>query len=131
MGLSFPSPILSNECDPGCGRYGSFFAFFFNLFFKCVLKVVETELEERIRALEVGAKYDVTQEAIRQREMEFLATLQEIRAAMVQEENSGMNSAQVEDLKKENEKLKATIAKQEYRIRHLIHGMEAMMQKAK
>ena len=92
---------------------------------------METELEERIRALEVGAKYDVTQEAIRQREMEFLATLQEIRAAMVQEENSGMNSAQVEDLKKENEKLKATIAKQEYRIRHLIHGMEAMMQKAK
>jgi hypothetical protein len=89
-------------------------------------------LEQRVSALEKGAQYDATQAAIREREMEFLTTLREIREAMAKEggggsSSGGANAAELSSLQKENEKLKATIAKQEYRIRHLISGMEDLM----
>lgn len=76
--------------------------------------------------MEKGAKFDATQAAIREREAEFLATLREIRESMAKEK-SGASSAELGDLKKENEKLKATVAKQDYRIRHLIAGMEELL----
>jgi hypothetical protein len=84
-------------------------------------------LEQRVIALEKGVLTDATQDAIRKREMEFLVTLREIREAMAKEGSSGASSAELDDIKKENEKLKATISKQEYRIRHLISGMEELM----
>lgn len=84
-------------------------------------------LEQRIIALEKGATFDATQAAIRKREEEMLVTLREIREQMAKEAGSGASSAELEELKKENEKLKATIAKQEYRIRHLISGMEELL----
>ena len=79
-------------------------------------------------ALEKGAQYDATQKAIRERELEFLATLREIKEEMAKEGSSGASSAELEDTKKENEKLKATVAKQDYRIRHLISGMESLLE---
>jgi hypothetical protein len=92
-------------------------------------KQAETDLDSRIQALETGAKFDATQDAIRQREMEFLTTLREVRAAMV-EQGTGANSAELEQLKKENEQLKVTVEKQQYRITHLITGLESYMQMA-
>ena len=73
-------------------------------------------LEQRVSALEKGARYDATQAAIREREMEFLTTLREIREAMAKEGSNGASSAELRDIKKENDKLKANIAKKEYRI---------------
>jgi hypothetical protein len=81
--------------------------------------------------LEDGVKFDATQAAVRQREEEFLATLQEIKDTMAKEAaaatGGGASSEEMEALKKENEALKAKLAKSEYRIRHLIEGMEAML----
>jgi len=84
-------------------------------------------LEQRIAALEKGNAFDATQAAIRKREEEMLETLRDIREQMAKEAGSGASSAELEDLTKENEKLKATVAKQEYRIRHLISGMEELL----
>lgn len=87
-----------------------------------------TDLEQRISALEIGAKYDANQEVIRKREQEMLTTLREIRESMVKAGGgSSANSKELESLKTENEKLKATIKKQEYRIRHLIAGYEEVL----
>ena len=87
-----------------------------------------TDLEQRISALEMGAKYDANQEVIRKREQEMLTTLREIRESMVKAGGgSSANSKELESLKTENEKLKATIKKQEYRIRHLIAGYEEVL----
>jgi hypothetical protein len=44
---------------------------------------------------------------------------------------SGASSTELADLKKENQDLKAKVAKQEYRIRHLIEGMEKMLLESK
>mmetsp|Transcript_11731 Transcript_11731/g.18485 ORF Transcript_11731/g.18485 Transcript_11731/m.18485 type:complete len:95 (+) Transcript_11731:92-376(+) len=85
------------------------------------------DLEQRVVALEKGAQYDATQKAIREREIEFLAQLKEIKEAMAKESGSSKSSAEVQSLEEENKKLKATIAKQDYRIRHLISGMEKLL----
>ena len=83
-------------------------------------------------ALEEGARYDATQELIRKREVEFLETLRGIRATMAEEKEQGVgggaNAAELESLTAENARLKAVIAKQEYRIRHLISGFESLME---
>lgn len=81
-------------------------------------------------ALEKGGAFDATQAAIRKREEEMLATLRGIKEQMAKEAREGgggASSAELKDLKAENEKLKATVAKQEYRIRHLISGMEDLL----
>lgn len=77
--------------------------------------------------MEKGSQYDATQAAIREREVEFLSTLRGIREEMAKEASSGASSVELDSVKKENEKLKATIAKQDYRIRHLISGMEELL----
>ena len=88
------------------------------------------DLEARVKALEDGSKFNATQDAIRKREEEFLKTLEEIKATMAQEAASGgASSEEMEALKKENQALKAKLAKNEYRIRHLIEGMETMLAK--
>ena len=92
---------------------------------------MKEELESRVAALEVGARYDATQELIRQREVEFLTTLREIRVAMSKEQESegggGANAAELKTLEEENARLKTVIAKQDYRIRHLISGFEELL----
>ena len=91
-------------------------------------------MESRVAALEEGATYDATKQLIRQREMEFLSTLREIRTTMANEQKSGggsgsgANASEIEALKSENAHLKSVIAKQEYRIRHLITGFEKLME---
>jgi hypothetical protein len=64
---------------------------------------------------------------IRQKEQEMLTTLREIRESIVQAGSSTASSSEVGSLKAENAKLKASIAKHEYRIRHLISGYEKLL----
>ena len=96
-----------------------------------LFKKTETEsLEKRIAALEIGSQFEATQDAIRKREAEFLETLRGIKATMAAEAGGpAASSAEVESLKSENEKLKQTIEKQQYRIQHLLSGMEKMMKR--
>lgn len=86
-------------------------------------------------ALEQGATFDATQSAIREREEEMLATLRGIREQMAKEASAGVaagvSSTELDQVKQENEKLKTIVAKQEYRIRHLISNMEEFMMAAK
>jgi hypothetical protein len=43
----------------------------------------------------------------------------------------GKGTGEAMDLKKENEELKQKLSKQEYRIRHLIEGMEELLAQRK
>lgn len=93
--------------------------------------VFQADLDQRIAALEKGAQYDANQAVIRQREQEMLTTLREIRESMANAGANAVSSTEVEGLKDENAKLKATIVKQEYRIRHLIKGYEELLAEKK
>jgi hypothetical protein len=89
-------------------------------------------LEARVKALEDGAEFNATQAAIREREVEFLAQLTEIKDVMAKEQlqkgSGGVSSSEEWTvLKQENELLKAKLAKNEYRVRHLIAGMEELL----
>mmetsp|Transcript_22177 Transcript_22177/g.54919 ORF Transcript_22177/g.54919 Transcript_22177/m.54919 type:complete len:94 (+) Transcript_22177:98-379(+) len=89
-----------------------------------------TDLETRIAGLEKGATFNATQDAIRAREAEFLATLRDMKASMLkeqQEATGGSSSEELFALKEENAKLKAKLIKHEYRIGHLVAGMEEML----
>jgi hypothetical protein len=93
----------------------------------------QDDLERRVRALEEGAKFDATQAAIREREEEFLLTLRTIKDQMAAEaegqDGAGIGSSTlVASLQAENDTLKARLAKQEYRIRHLVAGMEKLLE---
>ncbi|KAG7354218.1 hypothetical protein IV203_003574 [Nitzschia inconspicua] len=87
-----------------------------------------SDLEARVKALEDGAQFNANQAAIREREAEFLLQLKEIKETMAKEQSSGgASSEEVKALKDENELLKAKLAKSEYRVRHLIEGMEELL----
>lgn len=85
--------------------------------------------------LEDGAQFQATQAAIREREVEFLDQLKEIKESMAKEQQeksdsgggSGASSEKVKALQEENQTLKAKLAKNEYRVRHLIEGMEELL----
>jgi hypothetical protein len=90
-------------------------------------------IEDRVSQLESNHVFDVTQAAVRQREIEFLTTLRQIKSQIDDEKmnaaggagaGGGGGTAEIDTLKAENIALKAQVAKQEYRIRHLIEAME-------
>lgn len=120
---------LANSFRLVCHLTSSPLTLYYLFPFTSLMTIQAETLEQRIAALEKGATFDATQAAIRQREEEMLATLRGIRAQMAEEaaSGSGASSAEVTDLKEENAKLKQTVAKQEYRIRHLIAGMEDLL----
>ena len=89
-------------------------------------------VEERLAMLESNKKFDATKEAIQEREVEFLAQLRMIKSELAKEQqkggtsgsNSNSSNVEMERLKSENEQLKALVAKQSYRIKHLVDEME-------
>ena len=90
-----------------------------------------SSIEERLAMLESNRKFDATKEAIQEREVEFLAQLRMIKSELAKEQNGGSNNSssnntnvEMERLKSENEQLKALVAKQSYRIKHLVDEME-------
>ncbi|CAB9500193.1 expressed unknown protein [Seminavis robusta] len=91
-----------------------------------------TELEKRVEALEVGAKFDATQKDVKELEQEFLAKFQEIREAMVSQSNTcgasggGASSKEMEAVKAENQALKKRNAKLEYRVKIMLKSMEEL-----
>lgn len=98
-------------------------------------------LDDRVTLLETNAAFAATQEAVRAREVEFLTTLRDLKAALSTsgdgagggggdaattslKSSSSSSSSQIKTLQSENAALKAKLAKQEYRIQHLLHAME-------
>mmetsp|Transcript_4389 Transcript_4389/g.11324 ORF Transcript_4389/g.11324 Transcript_4389/m.11324 type:complete len:99 (-) Transcript_4389:209-505(-) len=92
-----------------------------------------TDLETRIAALEKGGAFNATQEAIRKREEEFLTTLRDMKARIQQEQEEAnksggsTSSEELGKLREENAKLKAKLIKNNYRIHHLVTGMEELL----
>lgn len=87
------------------------------------------DVEKRVKALEIGAKFDATKKDVQAVEQEFLGKLQEIREAMVSGGNqagSATSSKEMEELKKENETLKKRNQKLEYRVQHMLKSMETL-----
>ena len=89
------------------------------------------DLETRIAALEKGAIFNATQIAIRKREEEFLTELRCVKALVDQEQEANKicgssSSEELSTLREENAKLKAQLTKHNYRIHHLVTGMEEL-----
>ena len=89
----------------------------------------ESALESRIAALEAGAKFEATKEAVQAVEIEFLAKFREIKSAMEATNGGSSNTKEIELLKKENEELKKKNAKLEYRIEHILQHFEKVYDK--
>jgi len=93
-----------------------------------------SSLEERIKALEVGATYDATQTQIKQVELEFLEKLRDIRSAIANAEQGAVRVSDdrvVKTLQQENKALKERNAKLEYRIKHVVAEMERLYEEKK
>ena len=112
-------------------RFGRWGGFCRSLFVAARYIHSSQDIETRIAALEKGAAFDATQEAVREREEEFLATLREIKAGVQKdEETKGTASAASDELaalKEENARLEAKAKKQDYRIGHLVASMETLL----
>jgi predicted nucleic acid-binding Zn-ribbon protein len=91
------------------------------------------DLQKRIEALEVGAKFEATQKDVKAVEQEFLDKLQEIKASMASGDSAApaASSKEMEELKAENEILKKKNAKLEYRVQHMLKSMEELYNKQK
>merc|ERR1712194_148821 len=92
--------------------------------------IIMTDLVTRVAALEQGGAFQATQEAVRARDAEFLITLRAMKESMQKEQEGSKGSASSDEaaaLKKENTRHQALLTKHEYRIGHLVAGMETMM----
>lgn len=85
------------------------------------------ELQKRIAALEAGQQYQADRAAIQHIEQDHLVQLRTIRASMGKSSSSS-SSREMDTLREENEALKKKVAKLQYRVEHLVDGMEHMMQ---
>jgi uncharacterized coiled-coil DUF342 family protein len=99
--------------------------------------LVET-LEQRIEALEIGAKFDVTKEQVRKVELDFLDKLKQIRAQLIAEQKQGgagggsaAERAELEALRAENALLKQKNQKLSYRVNHVVSNMNKMLEERK
>lgn len=90
------------------------------------------DLEKRVGALEVGATFDATQAAVQQVQMDCLVQLRDIRASLEQDgAGGGASSKEMQALQTENVLLKTKMAKQEYRIQHLVDVVEELLTQRK
>lgn len=83
-------------------------------------------VEERLSALEKGAEYKATANEVKMVQAQYLARLREIKAALAKEGGGAASSKEMEELQKENAKLKAQLTKMEYRINHMASSMETL-----
>ena len=82
------------------------------------------ELEKRIAALESSRQYQADRDAVQQVEQEHLVQLRTIRNSMG---TASSSTREMDALREENEELKKKVAKLQYRVEHLVDGMEVMM----
>lgn len=88
------------------------------------------ELEQRVNALEIGKQYDITKDAVRKVEEEYLMKFRELKASLEQESMNGGDSSstkELEELRNENQLLKQKNTKLEYRVQHMVSNMELML----
>eukprot|EP00527_Entomoneis_sp_CCMP2396_P007799 CAMPEP_0198144592 /NCGR_PEP_ID=MMETSP1443-20131203/16766_1 /TAXON_ID=186043 /ORGANISM="Entomoneis sp., Strain CCMP2396" /LENGTH=96 /DNA_ID=CAMNT_0043808005 /DNA_START=111 /DNA_END=401 /DNA_ORIENTATION=- len=88
-------------------------------------------VEERLEALEKGAEYKATSAEVQKVQADFLVQLREIRAALAKQDGNVASTKEVEELKKENVKLKAQMGKMDYRISHMVSSMETLLNENK
>lgn len=74
----------------------------------------------------MGSTFDATQAAVQEAQMDMLAKLREIRQAMEQSGGSA-SPKEMEALRQENAALKQKVAKQDYRIKHLVNAVEELI----
>jgi FtsZ-binding cell division protein ZapB len=86
------------------------------------------DLQKRVEALEVGSTFDASQAAVQEAQMDMLTKLRDIRQAMEQSGGSA-SSKEMEALRQENAALKQKVAKQQYRIQHLVDAVEELVAK--
>ena len=88
-------------------------------------------LEQRIAALEVGAKYDATKEEVRKVEQEFLAKLKQIRLQVIAEQGQATNTTELAKLREENARLKQQNEKLTYRVKHVVASLTTLLDEKK
>mmetsp|Transcript_26633 Transcript_26633/g.39505 ORF Transcript_26633/g.39505 Transcript_26633/m.39505 type:complete len:95 (-) Transcript_26633:288-572(-) len=81
-------------------------------------------LTKRVTALETSSKFSAEQEAVREAQMEMLTKLRAVRETLVAGDAAGASSKELEVLRSENSAHKQQLAKQEYRIMHLLRHLD-------
>ena len=89
------------------------------------------DLQSRVKALEIGAAHDATQQAVQQAQAEMLLKMREIRESMKEGSAGTASTKEVDALKTENKTLRDQNAKQAYRIQHLVGTVEKLLAAAK
>jgi hypothetical protein len=94
-------------------------------------------LEDRIAALEGGVQYDANQQEVQRVQMECLQVLRDIKQSLIAGDagatatamtSSSTSSQQVEQLQLQIQELQKQAAKKDYRIEHLVHVVEGLLQ---
>ncbi|KAL7569029.1 hypothetical protein ACA910_021311 [Epithemia clementina (nom. ined.)] len=90
------------------------------------------ELEARIKALENGRQYEANKAAVEKVQGECLQTLRQVREAFTQPQTNSNGGGMVgvvapSEVQEENEKLKAKVAKLEYRVQHMVSSIETLL----
>jgi cell division protein FtsB len=90
--------------------------------------IPQQDLEKRIAALEAGRQYQADRMAVQAVEQEHLVQLLTIRNSMTATAVTATTSSrEMVALRDENERLRNTIAKLQYRVEHLVDGMDEMI----
>lgn len=92
------------------------------------------DLQERIKFLEMNNQFEADKAAVQAIEYQMLEKLrklrQEVADASSSSHSSGVTSSkELKALQQENEMLKKKVAKQAYRIEHLVQGIMDMQTK--
>ncbi len=92
-------------------------------------------MEDRIAALEGGVQYDANQQEVQRVQMECLQVLRDIKQSLMAGDTatataitSSTSSQQVEQLQLKIQELQKQAAKKDYRIEHLVHVVEGLLQ---
>ncbi len=81
--------------------------------------------------MELAKKFDATQEAVKEVQIDMLTKLRDIRKAMCESSSAVTSNKEMEALQKENEKLKLQNVKQAYRVEHLVRSVKELQSKLK
>lgn len=88
-------------------------------------------IQSRAAFVESAKLFEADGDAIKKEQAAMLQTLRSIRAALVDGDVEAVSTKAMDDLQKENEKMKLQNKKQRYRIEHLVANMEAILSKDK
>ena len=89
-----------------------------------------SDLQSRLSDLELSKAHNDASAVLRKERAEMLVSLRKISEAMKNDAGNGGggSSKELESLRAENEELKKTNAKQQYRIEHLVHNLRELLE---